>query len=353
MQIKELKGRYINNAHLLPVLKRHFQMEYQIIGFSEEKRPIYALKLGEGNTKILMWSQMHGDESTTTKAVLDFAKSFKSNIHQAADVQIVIIPILNPDGAYHYTRINANGVDLNRDAYKATQLEMQVLHRVYREVKPDFCFNLHDQRNMYTVGDSNESASLSFLSPSADSEKTWTNSRVQSACLINNMLEALPEHIKPNVGRYNDDFNINCTGDYFQSLHTPTILFEAGHCKDDYIREKTRNYVFLSLQQALKTINDGIIKGNDVDLILKTYQAIPENSKKFYDEVLIFDEKTIGVRYIIKKEGEYLDFIPEFSLLNNDNYVTNCLFDASKIEEEGIKQHLNFRRNQLEYYVFN
>ena len=41
MQIKELKGRYINNAHLLPVLKRHFQQEYEIIGFSEEKRPIY------------------------------------------------------------------------------------------------------------------------------------------------------------------------------------------------------------------------------------------------------------------------------------------------------------------------
>ena len=167
------------------------------------------------------------------------------------------------------------------------------------------------------------------------------------------MVEALPEHVKPNVGRYNDDFNINCTGDYFQSLHTPTILFEAGHCRDDYIREKTRNYVFLSLQQALKTINDGICKENDVDLILETYHAIPENTKKFYDEVLIFDEKTIGVRFIIKKEGEYLDFIPEFSLLNNDNYVTNCLFDASKIKEESVKQHLNFRRNQLEYYVFN
>ena len=127
MQIKELKGRYINNAHLEPVLKKYFRQDYQVIGFSEEKRPIYALKIGEGITKILMWSQMHGDESTTTKAVLDFANSFKSSVNWMNQFELLIIPILNPDGAFNYTRVNANNVDLNRDAYNSSQLEMRAL----------------------------------------------------------------------------------------------------------------------------------------------------------------------------------------------------------------------------------
>ena len=38
------------------------------------QRPIYGLKLGEGSHKVLAWSQMHGNETTTTKACLDLVE---------------------------------------------------------------------------------------------------------------------------------------------------------------------------------------------------------------------------------------------------------------------------------------
>ena len=350
MQIKELKGRYINNAHLEPVLKKYFRQDYQVIGFSEEKRPIYALKIGEGITKILMWSQMHGDESTTTKAVLDFANSFKSSVNWMNQFELLIIPILNPDGAFNYTRVNANNVDLNRDAYNSSQLEMQVLHRKYREFKPNYCFNLHDQRNMYTVGDTDQSASLSFLSPSADVDKSWTTSRIKSAFLITTIIRGLPDDIKSNIARYEDEFNINCTGDYFQSLHTPTVLIEAGHCKSDYTREKTRKYINNSLEQAISALAEIDFQQVENNLVVKKYQELPENSKRFYDEILIFETKIIGVRYIIEKQGGFLNFRPEFLNLNKESYVTNLVFQASVLTEERAKQHLNFRRNHIKYY---
>ena len=350
MQIKELKGRYINNAHLEPVLKKYFPKDYHFVGFSEEKRPIYALQVGEGSTKILMWSQMHGDESTTTKAVLDFTNGFKSNTNWMSQFELLIIPILNPDGAYNYTRVNANKVDLNRDASNASQLEMQVLHRKYREFQPNFCFNLHDQRNMYTVGDTNQNASLSFLSPSADVDKSWTSSRIKSAFLITSMIQGLPDYIKSNIARYDDEFNINCTGDYFQSLHTPTLLIEAGHCKNDYTREKTRKHIKDSLEQAIIALVNIDFKNLENNLIVKKYQDLPENSKKFYDEILIFDSDIIGVRYIIEKQGGFLNFKPEFFYVNEKSYITNLVFEASLLTEESAKQHLNFRRNQIKYY---
>ena len=52
---------------------------------------------------------------------------------------------------------------------------------------------------------------------------------------MNNVLQ----NVIPNqVGIYDDSFNINCVGDSFQSKGVPTILFEAGHYKNDYSREK-------------------------------------------------------------------------------------------------------------------
>ncbi|MGA1772032.1 MAG: M14 family zinc carboxypeptidase, partial [Flavobacteriaceae bacterium] len=41
------------------------------IGRSVQNRPINALKLGAGPIRVLMWSQMHGNEATTTRTLID------------------------------------------------------------------------------------------------------------------------------------------------------------------------------------------------------------------------------------------------------------------------------------------
>ncbi|MBN8147882.1 hypothetical protein J0J24_24410, partial [Vibrio vulnificus] len=56
-------------ASFLSDLKDYFKVEVK--GKSVEGRDIKTVTWGEGPTKIFMWSQMHGNESTTTKAVID------------------------------------------------------------------------------------------------------------------------------------------------------------------------------------------------------------------------------------------------------------------------------------------
>ena len=48
------------------------------VGYTVQNRPINLLKIGSGDYHVLMWSQMHGNESTTTKALLDFIPWFLS-----------------------------------------------------------------------------------------------------------------------------------------------------------------------------------------------------------------------------------------------------------------------------------
>ena len=103
-QIKasDLVGRYITNADILPLLNNLSKaFSTEIIGYSEQNRPIYSVSVGKGAIKILIWSQMHGNESTCTKALFDVFNFLKltSSSYIFEHCSLVIIPILNPDCA--------------------------------------------------------------------------------------------------------------------------------------------------------------------------------------------------------------------------------------------------------------
>jgi len=46
-------------------------LRVQEVGRSFQGRPIYLMTVGQGPRKILLWSQMHGDEPSATPALLD------------------------------------------------------------------------------------------------------------------------------------------------------------------------------------------------------------------------------------------------------------------------------------------
>ena len=285
VKMGELKGRYITNSDIEKCLKKFPNSIYNIEGYSVEGRPIYSLKLGRGPRNVLLWSQMHGNESTTTKAVFDCFNLFLTNNDISNQLlercTILVIPILNPDGAERYTRLNANGIDLNRDAKDLSQRESKVLRAVFEEFQPDYCFNLHGQRTIYNVGTTAVSSTLSFLSPSQDNERSITDNRKVAMQIISGINEALQEDIPKGVARYDDSFNINCVGDMFQSFSIPTLLFEAGHLPGDYNREDVRYLMYKAILIGLEIIS------NDVKAInYENYFQIPENGKQFYDVII-------------------------------------------------------------------
>jgi hypothetical protein len=68
----QLEGRYIHLETILPILDKHKKNNrIEVIGSSVLNQPIHSYEFGNGPIKILMWSQMHGNESTTTKALFD------------------------------------------------------------------------------------------------------------------------------------------------------------------------------------------------------------------------------------------------------------------------------------------
>ena len=284
---RELYHRYITNNHIEPLLKKlGLGYHIEVIGQSVNKLPIYGVKIGRGSKKILMWSQMHGNESTTTKALFDLFNFLQSDTaHFLEKCTLFIIPILNPDGALTYNRNNANNIDLNRDAQDLSQPESKVLRQVFDKYRPDFCFNLHGQRTIFSAGSSENPAVVSFLAPSQDNDCTVTENRKKAMEVVVAMSNMLQLIIPSKVGIYDDAFNINCVGDTFQSKNVPTILFEAGHYNCDYSREEVRKYIFMSIVVAIDKISN-----NDKELGLGRnylpYYNIPKNEKRYFDIII-------------------------------------------------------------------
>ncbi|MBJ7882689.1 M14 family zinc carboxypeptidase [Gelidibacter salicanalis] len=317
-----LFGRYINADHLQPLLKKHSgNFEIAVIGKSVLLEDIHFIKIGTGTIKVLMWSQMHGNESTTTKALFDLLNVFSD--HETLSVQdllskvtLGIIPMLNPDGSRGYTRVNANQVDLNRDAQMLTQPESKVLRTCFDSFKPHYCFNLHGQRTIFSAGATDKSATVSFLSPAQDADCTVTITRKKAMDVIVKMDQVLQEYIPGQVGTYDDAFNLNCVGDTFQTLNVPTILFEAGHYLQDYDREVVRGFIFLSIWTALVEIAFEDVAG----VREEEYFAIPKNDKLFYDIIIRNAKLKIGdvhqiidiaVQYVERLEQNEVIFIPK------------------------------------------
>ncbi len=311
----ELFGRYLTNDTIFKLLSNYSPL---ISGYSVENRPIYSFSFGLGDIKILIWSQMHGNESTSTKALFDCLSYLKKNEPSLLEsFSLKVLPILNPDGAYKYTRENHNNIDLNRDAVNLSQPESKLLRSIYDDFNPHFCFNLHDQRTIYSLNNF-DSSIISFLSPSADKNKTETKSRKKSMAIISDVFTEMSKIIPGNIGRYNDDFNINCVGDTFQSLKTPTILFESGHFGDDYNRDVSRKYMCFSLIYTLKAIVKKQYQNYN------NYYNIPENKTQLRDikvknikvktkSLFKLTNLTIMFKEVLNENTKIVEFKPEIN----------------------------------------
>ena len=336
-----LNGRYISSSMLNDVLSKlnnNALIEINDIGKSVKNKPISIIKIGFGSIKIFFWSQMHGNETTTTKAIIDFVNLLVINYDKDLVKTLLyrctfyIIPMLNPDGADAYTRVNANLVDLNRDAQNLSQPESKILRNAFNKIKPDYCFNLHGQRTIFGTESSGNSAVASFLAPAQDNKLLITNNREEAMRVIAYINLKLKKDLPNKIGVYDDAFNINCVGDTFQSLGKPTILFEAGHVGNDYNREKSRLYMFKALCFSLDYISRS-------DLSIKTniseYHNIPQNKKCFFDIILSNIELNgnkynLAIQYKEKLKDNSIDFQPQLEKINNlEGYFAHKMIDLN------------------------
>lgn len=257
--------------------------QYEVIGKSFQHRPIVKLSVGKGDFKIIFWAQMHGNESTASRAMFDFWKLLSTEnvwVHKVlSEFTIDFIPQLNPDGAQVYTRRNAANIDINRDFIAMQSPEIQALQGLVNSENYNLLFNLHDQRTIFHPKGQKLPATLSFLAPATDVSDASPDNRKFAIQIIACMIQKLMGYIPNQIARFTHEYYPKATGDNFQRLGFPTILIECGHYPSDYKRNITRKYTFIAILAAL----DGIIQKNYQFIDPNIYHSIPQNEQKSYD----------------------------------------------------------------------
>ena len=337
--------RYLPPTKLDDLLTKNYLDDYtSILGYSVENRPILISSFGSGKRKVLIWSQMHGNESTTTRSLIQLFSDLtirKSNIFY--DLEIKVIYQLNPDGSNTYNRFNANGVDLNRDAVKMTQPESKLLVSFFSNFKPNFCINLHDQRSVYASGDSNLPALISFLAPSYNESKSINEVRKKAMTMIGKVYENIKPSSNWSIGRYSDEFNINCFGDFFMSQNTPTILIEAGHHPDDF----GRNLVVNEVQKCVLNFLNLFAYENRIKSNTETYFSIPENHDCLRDLEIrnITSSSGLSNKLFIQfdecLQNDKVYFFPKVEKETTKKLYGNRIIDFSKFTNKSIDLEQN------------
>jgi protein MpaA len=95
-------------------LTKFITPKYLTLGKTVKGRDITAAVYGTGKKHVLVFGGIHGDEPHTTV----LARALAVNINQETlpqNLTVIIVPDVNPDGLMASTRVNANGVDINRN----------------------------------------------------------------------------------------------------------------------------------------------------------------------------------------------------------------------------------------------
>ena len=138
--------------------RRSPDLRVHIIGSSQEARAIPLLIFARpspgdggdlakaGKPTVLIIGQQHGNEPAGGEAALALAAEL-ADATQAGildQINVLIVPRANPDGAFHFVRGLKNGGDVNRDHLLEGTPEGRALGKVFVEYRPDVVLDCHE-----------------------------------------------------------------------------------------------------------------------------------------------------------------------------------------------------------------
>ncbi|WP_227396221.1 M14 family zinc carboxypeptidase [Jeotgalibacillus aurantiacus] len=266
-------------------------LEVEVIGQSVKGRDLYVAKYIKNpeNPTILFLTQQHGNEQLTTEGALEFIKHMGTGKMKGVldGVNILIVPMLNPDGAMgdvdfslddyiasgdrNLTRYNALEVDLNRDHVDKIQPETKALHEnVMQKYNIDYMIDLHHQGAQSERDGKLVSGSILYpTTPNVDEDVLLKSKQLGAV-----VFDAVDSTGWGHLGKYNGGSaeTISRNGIAVE-YGISTLLFEmrgmSDHFYDSYVLgQKSNGYLIkqtvTTLDATVRAISDGSIADADI-----------------------------------------------------------------------------------------
>ncbi|EWG11138.1 M14 family zinc carboxypeptidase [Cytobacillus firmus] len=285
-------------------------MQLEVIGQTVKGRDIHMAKYisNPDNPTVLFLTQQHGNEQLTTEGALEFIKHLGTGKTSGVlkDVNILVIPMLNADGAMgdvnfslddyladgdrHLTRYNANHVDLNREHAKETsemEPEARALHEnVFKKYNIDYMIDLHHQGTLSETEGQLVSGSILYPTNSNVKPEVLEKSKKLGSVVFNSLHHTGWGHIGKYVGGTGENIGRNGAAVRYD---ISTLLFEmrgmSDHNYEPYaLGQKSNGYLIkqtiTTLDAAVRAIADGSINSADTSF----WDTLPEQTTRQSEE---------------------------------------------------------------------
>ncbi|MGM0777875.1 MAG: M14 family zinc carboxypeptidase [Bacillota bacterium] len=285
-------------------------MQLEVIGQTVKGRDIHMAKYisNPDNPTVLFLTQQHGNEQLTTEGALEFIKHLGTGKTSGVlkDVNILVIPMLNADGAMgdvdfslddyladgdrHLTRYNANRVDLNREHAKETsemEPEARALHEnVFKKYNIDYMIDLHHQGTLSETEGKLVSGSILYPTNSNVKPEVLEKSKKLGSIVFHSLHHTGWGHIGKYVGGTGENIGRNGAAVRYD---ISTLLFEmrgmSDHNYEPYaLGQKSNGYLIkqtiTTLDATVRAIADGSINSADTSF----WDTLPEQTTRQNEE---------------------------------------------------------------------
>ena len=140
----------------LPKMPTIANAQKYIAGKSVEDRPIEYLVFGDGNDVVFIMATIHGHEQMGIALAQRLAIYLQEHPYLLEGHKVILMPIANPDGVVHYSKNNANNVNLNRNFEAAnrrngkmngphalSEPEARVIKQIIQKYSPNRIVSIH------------------------------------------------------------------------------------------------------------------------------------------------------------------------------------------------------------------
>lgn len=105
-----------------------------------------AALVGNGRPTVYLHAQIHGNEPSPCDGALAMAAALHGRYGRKVlpNVNVIILPRVNGDGAQAWTRGTSVAPDMNRDNLLCANPEVKATHRVYNLFLPDVVVDMHE-----------------------------------------------------------------------------------------------------------------------------------------------------------------------------------------------------------------
>ena len=124
------------------------RVRLEVVGRSERGVPLVAVQVGEATAPLraLLFAQQHGNEPAGKEACLLLARELVAGslAPLLEHLMVWLVPQVNPDGAAAQQRLNAAGLDLNRQHPLLRAPEQRALYGLFHRVRPHLTIDMHE-----------------------------------------------------------------------------------------------------------------------------------------------------------------------------------------------------------------